>query len=636
MGGRRTAKAVRTTDATLAAPRGTPPATPPPAGSAPGACVLGRYRLVRLLGHGGFATVWEATDVQLARQVAVKRIPRSALAAGARGDLVAERVTREARTVARLAHPAVVALFEASADEEAFYLVSELVVGPTLAELIAQGGLSDRDVMEIGQSLCRAVEHAHSRGIVHRDIKPANVIVPDARAAGGQCAKLTDFGVAHVLGEPALTRTGDVVGTLGYMAPEQAQAGAVGPPADIYALGVVLYEALGGRRPAPEPDPPRAARRAGPAASSLAGPRPDLPADLVGAIDDARAPDPRARARLPTLLRALARASRYADDEPRWAPPPRPWRPTLRHLGRRLAGGPSPPASLGIGARALGAVGTGALAALALAALGPASPLPPGVAGLAVAAVALALPRMAWAAAAVAVCAWLTLAQRPGLALFVALLALPNALLVRAPAGRPAPALAPVCGALGLAGAFPALAGQARRGATRVLLGALGAWWLCLAEVLLGRRMLLGPAAGTASRDAWQASLATTVSHALAPLAEGGVLALAAVWGLAALVLPWLVRGRAPVWDIAAAAAWAGGLALATHELARALGPALPGDPTRALVLGSLAAGAIAVGLSSARPARRDPAGERLGTWARRARTRPVAPVAPARGPALR
>jgi serine/threonine protein kinase len=625
-----------------------PPDAPRPGALAPGALALDRYRLTRLLGHGGFATVWEATDVQLGREVAVKRIPRSALGDGARADRVTERATREARTVARLSHPAVVALFEAGADEDAFYLVSELVVGPTLAELGARGALSDRDVMEVGLSLCRALEHAHARGIVHRDIKPANVIVPDARAAGGECAKLTDFGVAQVLGEPALTRTGDVVGTLAYMAPEQARGRAVGPPADVYALGVVLYEALAGRRPAPTRAPALAARRAGRSLPSLNRARPDLPTDLIEAVDATLAPDPRTRTRLPALRRALTHAARHADDEPRWTPPSPPRRARLGRLSRglRVAAHPNagrsahpnagrsahpnagiaahpnagigahPPAGVAarpnatIGARVIGGIGAGSLAAIALAALGPPAPLAPGLAGLGVAAGTIVLPRLAWLAASGALCTWLALAGRPGLALLVGLLALPNAVLLRAGALRPLPALAVALGGVGLAGAFPALAGNARRASSRALLGALGAWWLCLAEALLGRRMLLGPAVGTAPRGQWESSLGATFSHVLVPLLDGGGIALGAVWALAALVLPWLVRGSAPAWDVAGAVAWAGGLALGTHELAGALGPTLPGDPTRALVLGSLAAGTLAVALAAARPSPMDSRGD--------------------------
>src|SRR6185369_10877232 len=159
----------------------------------------------------------------------------------------------EARAAARLSHPAIVTLFEAGAEDGTTYLVSELVRGGTLAQLLLEGALSDRDVAEIGVALCAGLAHAHAQGVVHRDVKPSNVLVPDARAAGSAAAKLTDFGVARVVGAAegadVLTRTGDVVGTLAYMAPEKAEGREAGAPADLYAAALVLYEAFSGVNP---------------------------------------------------------------------------------------------------------------------------------------------------------------------------------------------------------------------------------------------------------------------------------------------------------------------------------------------------------------------------------------------------
>ena len=146
------------------------------AGRPASALVLGRYRLLERLGAGGFGIVWRARDERLDREVAVKRI---VLAPGATPD----RVTREALATARLAHPAIVALYEAAAEEDAFCLVSELVRGCTLARLIARGELTDDDVLAIGLALCDALEHAHERGVIHRDVKPQNVLVPDPPGA---------------------------------------------------------------------------------------------------------------------------------------------------------------------------------------------------------------------------------------------------------------------------------------------------------------------------------------------------------------------------------------------------------------------------------------------------------------------
>jgi len=145
--------------------------------------VLDRYRLVRRLGSGGFGVVWLAHDERLDRAVAIKRIPVDG------GSDAAARAEREALAAARLSHPAIVALYEAGADDDAVYLVSELVRGRTLADLILDGELSDRDVLRVGGVLCEALEHAHARGVIHRDVKPGNVIVPERRRDGDQIGR---------------------------------------------------------------------------------------------------------------------------------------------------------------------------------------------------------------------------------------------------------------------------------------------------------------------------------------------------------------------------------------------------------------------------------------------------------------
>src|SRR5215207_7107036 len=137
---------------------------------------LGRYRLDRRLGAGAFGVVWLAWDEKLEREVAVKVIPRE------RG--AGERVEREARAAARLNHPGIVAIYELASDEHDVYLVSELVRGRTLAELVHAGAIADRDVARIGIALCEALEHAHARGVIHRDVKPQNVMVLAEPAAG--------------------------------------------------------------------------------------------------------------------------------------------------------------------------------------------------------------------------------------------------------------------------------------------------------------------------------------------------------------------------------------------------------------------------------------------------------------------
>ncbi|HEX4483098.1 MAG TPA: serine/threonine-protein kinase, partial [Solirubrobacteraceae bacterium] len=171
------------------------------AGPGADALVLGRYRLRERLGAGGFGVVWSAHDELLHREVAVKRIPLAPEEDG-------ERASREALASARLAHPAIVALYEACPAEDAFYLISELVDGATLAQLIDDDDLDDDELLQIGVALCSALAHAHARGVIHRDVKPQNVLVPDrpeetaplAEAFGG-VAKLTDFGGARLSGQ---------------------------------------------------------------------------------------------------------------------------------------------------------------------------------------------------------------------------------------------------------------------------------------------------------------------------------------------------------------------------------------------------------------------------------------------------
>src|SRR5215218_6556548 len=262
------------------------PAVPPPHGPPP---VLGRYRLGARVGSGGFGTVYAAVDQRLDRDVAVKVIPAGAPAP--------ERATREAQ------------------DAAALYLVSELVRGRTLDRLAQAGELSDRDVLRVGLALAGALEHAHHRGVIHRDVKPQNVIVPDRPRSARSAAKLTDFGVAHLAGDAPLTRTGDVVGTLAYMAPEQGDGHRVDERADLYSLALVLYEGLAGVNPVRAGSPAATARRLGTVLPSLSRKRKDLPPELCAALDRALSPRPEDRGTLQELAEALAGGLTDVSDE---------------------------------------------------------------------------------------------------------------------------------------------------------------------------------------------------------------------------------------------------------------------------------------------------------------------------------
>jgi hypothetical protein len=514
-----------------------------------GALVLGRYRLGRRLGSGGFGTVFAARDERLDRAVAVKIVPA--------GGPVPERAQREALAAARLDHPGIVAVFDAGAAAGERFLISELVRGRTLAALEHEGALSDRDVLRVGLSLTDALSHAHARGVIHRDVKPQNVIVPDE--PGRAAAKLLDFGVAHLAGDEPLTRTGDIVGTLAYMAPEQAAGVRVDARADLYSLALVLYEALAGTNPVRMPSPAATARRVGTVLPLLRKARRDLPAELCAALDRAVAPDPEARGTLDELGAALAGAlDEVSDEGGTIAPHP------LERGDRRA----------GLLPRLAAGIAAGGLAAVALTAV----PDAPVVAALAVAVAVIVFPRAGWLLAAAGAIAALIAAWPDGAALVAAGAVVPPLLLRRRGLTWSLPAAAPLLGLAGLAGAYPAIAGTVRGAWARAALGAAGLWWLLLAEPLLDRDLVLGTAPGSAG-------------DVLGGLLSGGALLLAPVWAAAALVLPWLVRGRSLAVDVVAATTWAAGLAATTGAVAQSL--AL-GDP-RGLAAGAVLAGALAL-----------------------------------------
>jgi hypothetical protein len=563
--------------------------------------------------------VYLARDERLEREVAVKRI-------AVEHDLDG-RGEREAIAAARLSYPGIVALYESGRDDAALYLVSELVRGRTLAQLERDGELSDLAVVRIGVTLCGALEHAHARGVIHRDVKPSNIICPDDPEGGGGVAKLTDFGIARMADGDVLTRTGDIIGTLAYMAPEQALGARLDGAADVYALGVVLYEALAGVNPVRAGNPAATARRVGMRLPALGRVRRDLPPGLCRALDAAVEPEPGARTSLQVLRAALTAATDHvsdvvgpiagggADDLARAAP-----RPPTAVTRRRAAPAPAPPPRRERGlsrpalaplradeperapwpplaTRAAAALAAAGLAAAALGRLGPQPPLQ-ALAGACVAAAAvLLLPRLGWLLATAALLAWLAVAA-PGVALLVGLAAAPvPVLLHRRGTAWSLPALAPLLGAAGLAGAWPALAGQAARWPARAALGALGGWWLALAEALTDDQLLAGPAPGVGARAAWEGSALDAAREAVWPLLSAGALAFAVLWALAAIVLPLLVRGRSAALDLVGAAGWAAALAAATQALAEALLL----DPPRGLAAGAVGAGAVAVAARAVR-----------------------------------
>lgn len=224
---------------------------------------LAKYELLEEIGHGGMATVYRARDRRLGREVAVKLIHRHLRDSSE----VAERFAREATAVAKLRHPGIVEVFDISDPEEPErYLVVELVRGPTLRERLREGPLPPEVAVAVALEVGEGLEHAHRQGVIHRDVKPENVLIELPRSDEGGSRtplrmKLTDFGIAKLLDAQGVTSTGQVLGSPAHMAPEQIEGGAVDARTDVFALGVLLYEAMVGRLPFHGDHPAQVLRR---------------------------------------------------------------------------------------------------------------------------------------------------------------------------------------------------------------------------------------------------------------------------------------------------------------------------------------------------------------------------------------
>lgn len=204
-----------------------------------GRTLAGRYVLESPLASGGMAEVWRGHDLVLGRPVAVKVLHEHL--ASDRAFL--DRFQREAVTSASLSHPGVVRVFDTGADEDTVFIVMELYEGVTLADRLRDGPLPPEEAARIARGILDGLTHAHDQDVVHRDVKPANVLLH-----AGQI-KVSDFGIAKAAHGGDLTTTGQLLGTARYLAPEQVDAASVDHRADLYAVGVVLYEMLTGRTP---------------------------------------------------------------------------------------------------------------------------------------------------------------------------------------------------------------------------------------------------------------------------------------------------------------------------------------------------------------------------------------------------
>ncbi len=209
------------------------------------ALIADRYRLRHIVGSGGMGVVWEAWDERLERRVALKQLHRQSAASTAEAELANKRAMREARLTARLNHPHAVPVFDVVEQEGRLWLIMQFIPSITLADVLKAGGpLQPDEAAQVGAEVGSALAAAHAVGIVHRDVKPGNILIADDGAA-----LISDFGIAHALGDATLTTRGLVHGTPAYLAPEVARGGEADFASDVFSLGATLYSAVEGAPP---------------------------------------------------------------------------------------------------------------------------------------------------------------------------------------------------------------------------------------------------------------------------------------------------------------------------------------------------------------------------------------------------
>ncbi|HET7128677.1 MAG TPA: serine/threonine-protein kinase [Gaiellaceae bacterium] len=274
---------------------------------------LGRYRPIRPLGSGGMGHVWLARDEKSGLDVALKIVARE----GKSGH----RAEREARAASSLRHPRCQRILALARDPSHVYIAYEYVPGRTMREALRAGELDDRAALEVCGQIADALAHAHRRGIVHRDVKPSNVLLAESEAID---VRLLDFGLAQMAEFDTLTALGDIPGTLAYIAPERLQGLPATPAADVWGLGVVLFEALAGEHPFWGGDLSETSRSIQQGAPPLETLRPDLPRHILETVDGALVTAPQRRPtaeRLAMELRSLPRRRKRRSAGP--AAPPR-------------------------------------------------------------------------------------------------------------------------------------------------------------------------------------------------------------------------------------------------------------------------------------------------------------------------
>jgi eukaryotic-like serine/threonine-protein kinase len=278
----------------------------PAAALSPGTLVLGRYRPLKPLGSGGAGSVWLAREEESGREVALKIVSRE--------GTLGPRAEREAAAAAQLRHERCLRAYALARDTEHVYIAYEYVRGRTLRHALRERELGDRALVEAAAQILDGLAHAHGRGIVHRDVKPANVLLEEGE---GISIRILDFGLALIREEETLTAVGDIPGTLAYISPERLRGRTAGPAADVWAVGVLLWEGLAGRHPFWGKTLVETARQIQAGAPSLATVRPELPRQLVSLVDRALSVDPRRRppaARMAAALRAVGSERRTAKS----------------------------------------------------------------------------------------------------------------------------------------------------------------------------------------------------------------------------------------------------------------------------------------------------------------------------------
>jgi Protein kinase domain len=255
--------------------------------------VLGRFRPLRPLGSGGSGSVWLVRDERSARDVALKVVPREGKAGS--------RAEREVEAAARLRHPRCLRALALERDEGHVYVAYEYVPGKTLRQCLRSGELDDAASVEVGAQVLDALAHAHAKRVLHRDVKPGNIMVEDREELS---VRLLDFGLAQLEEAETLTAAGDVPGTLAYIAPERLAGREANGAADVWSVGVLLWESLAGRHPFSSFSPLETAKRVQDGAPPLASLRPDLPRALTATVDRMLDPQP---SRRPGAKEAAAR-----------------------------------------------------------------------------------------------------------------------------------------------------------------------------------------------------------------------------------------------------------------------------------------------------------------------------------------